>query len=95
MASNSEYKKVKDTLKQKYIEKVSNLSYTEQKNFKKAEYKKLVLNKMSELPPSYDKAQLKVITIHIQCVKQQSQLNTCPKGVGAFDSDEESAKYIV
>ena len=59
MASNPELMKVEDTLKQKYIEIVSNLSYTEQKNFKKTEYKKLVLNDMSDMLPSHDKAQLK------------------------------------
>ena len=59
MTSNPELMKVEEALKQKYLGIVSNLLYTEQKNFKKTDYKKLVVNEMSNMLPTYDKAQLK------------------------------------
>ena len=44
---------------------VENLSYTEQRNFKKTDYKKLVLNEMIEMLPTFDRAQLKETSHYI------------------------------
>ena len=70
MASNPELMKVEESIKQKYLVIVENLSYTEQRNFKKTDYKKLVLNEMIEMLPTFDRAQLKKnFTLHIKCTK--------------------------
>ena len=65
MASNPELMKVEESIKQKYLVIVENLSYTEQRNFKKTDYKKLVLNEMIEMLPTFDRAQLKETSHYI------------------------------
>ena len=44
-----------DALKKKYLDIINQLSYTELRNFKKMEYKKLVLSEMRTLFPEYQK----------------------------------------
>ena len=91
MASSTELVKVEDTLKQKYIEIGSNLSYTEQQNFKKTDYRKLVLNDMSNMLRSHDKAQLKETA---QCISNALN-NKVIEILAVFISDKESPKYTV
>ena len=74
MASNPDLMKVEEALKQKYLGIVSNFSYTEQKkNFKKTDYKKLVVNEMSKMLPTYNKAQLKETSQYIYQMHQATK----------------------
>ena len=59
MASNPELMRVEDSVKQKYLEIVTSMSNSELRKFKKTDYKKLLLNEMTQLLPDFDEAQLK------------------------------------
>ena len=59
MATHPEIMKVEESVKQKYLGIVKNLSEAEMKSFKKQDYQILVQNKMMQLLSDFDKAQLK------------------------------------
>ena len=50
---------VEESVKQKYLKIVKNLSQTEMKSFKKQDYRMLVQNEIMQLLSDFDKAQLK------------------------------------
>ena len=86
---------VEDTLKQKYIEIVSNLSYTEQNSFKKTDYKQLVLNEMSDMLRTYNKTQLKETAQYISNALNNNVIEILAQRARVFNSDKESLKYKV
>lgn len=56
--SDPELDCVEDSLKEKYLGIVKNMSHVELKKFNKSEYKAMVLDDMSKRLPGYEKSQL-------------------------------------
>ena len=65
MATDPKLLNVEDSLKQKYLAKVREMTSAELKRFSKQEYAELVLKEMAPLLPDFDKAQLKTTAHYI------------------------------
>ena len=79
MASNPELRKVEESVKQKYLEIVKNLSLLEMKKFNKHDYQKLVQNDMIQLLPEFDKSQLKETALYVSNALNNSVKELLPK----------------
>lgn len=72
MSVDTELCSVEDSMKNKYAEIVSRMSYVELKQFKKHEYKTMVLKEITELLPTISKSRLGTTA---QCVSNFLQNN--------------------
>ena len=79
MATDPELMKVEESIKQKYLETVKNLSHTEMKSFKIQDYQKLVQNEIMQLLPDFDKAQLKETAHYVSNVLNNAVKELLPK----------------
>ena len=59
MATNPELLRVEESVKEKFLELVRNLSHLELKKFQKTQYAEMVFQDMSKLLPNFGKEQLK------------------------------------
>ena len=83
--------KVEESVKQKYLEIVKNLSQTEMKSFKKHDYQKLVQNEMMQLLPDFDKAQLKETAHYVSNALNNAVKELLPKK--SRDASSNSVKH--
>ena len=65
MATNPELMRVEESVQEKFVELIRNLSHLEMKNFQKHKYAEIVFQDMSKLLPNIDKKQLKLTSHYI------------------------------
>ena len=79
MATDPELLKAEDSVKQKYLDIVADLSVKELKKFKKNEYQKLVLIDLMELLPDFEKSQLNETAHYVSNALNNSVQRLLPK----------------
>ena len=79
MASDPELIKVEESVKQKYLEIVKNMSYSEMQRFDKHVYQKLVRDEMIQLLPDFDKSQLNETALYVSNALNNSVKRLLPK----------------
>lgn len=95
MSSNPELMRVEESVKEKYIELVKNISYLELKKFNKVEYAAMVLADMIKLLPDFDKSQLKETSHYVSnALNNEAQHQLKMKSRGPASSRDKGSNLL-